>query len=74
MGGIFSAPKVPPPPPPPPPPPEPEDEDRKRRVENLERQRRGRAGLIVTSARGLLDETPAAAAPGAATAKTRLGE
>ena len=60
MGGLFSAPK-PPPPPPPPPLPDPEEENRKRRLEALERRRRGRAGTIATSARGLLrlrDESP----------------
>lgn len=60
MGGFFSAPK-PPPPPPPLPLPDTEEEDRKRRVEAIERRRRGRAGTIATSARGLLrlgDDVP----------------
>jgi len=44
-----------------PPLPDPGEEDRKRRLEALNRRRRGRAGTIVTSARGLLrlsDEAP----------------
>jgi len=60
MGGFFSAPK-PPPIPTPPPLPDPEEEDRKRRIDSLERRRRGRAGTIATSARGLLrlgDDVP----------------
>lgn len=72
MGGIFSAPKLPPAPPPPPPPPDPDEEERERRLERLDRQRRGRAGLIATSRRGLLDERPVTAA--APTVKTKLGE
>ena len=61
MGGFFSAPNPPPPPPPPPPLPDPEEENRKRRLEAIERRRRGRAGTIATSARGLLglgDQAP----------------
>jgi len=54
MGGIFSAPKLPPAPPPPVTAPDPEDEERKRRLEMIERRRRGRAGTIVTSERGYL--------------------
>ncbi len=58
MGGFFSAPKPPPPPPPPPPPlPDPAEDEKKRRLEILDRQRRGRAGTIATSARGLLGLT-----------------
>lgn len=72
MGGIFSAPKLPPAPPPPPPPPDPDEEERDRRLERLDRLRRGRAGLISTSRRGLLDEKPAVAT--APTVKTKLGE
>ena len=75
MGGIFSSPSPPPPDPAPPPAPDPEDESRKRRLENLERQRRGRAGLITTSARGLLDEETKTGADAAARPlKTKLGE
>ncbi|PIW30481.1 MAG: hypothetical protein COW30_02015 [Rhodospirillales bacterium CG15_BIG_FIL_POST_REV_8_21_14_020_66_15] len=74
MGGIFSAPKLPPAPPPPPPPPEPEDEERQRRLERLDRQRRGRAGLIATSRRGLLDQRTDGDGTGRAGAKTKLGE
>ncbi len=55
MGGLFSTPK---PPPPPALPtinrPDPEEEERKRRLEALMRRRRGRAGTILTSARGAL--------------------
>lgn len=58
MGGLFSTPK-------PPPPlalpaittPDPEEEERKRRLEALARRRRGRAGTILTSARGALIPT-----------------
>lgn len=61
MAGLFSAPKPPPPPPPPPPLPDPAEEERKRRLEAIERRRRGRAGTIATSERGLLslaDDAP----------------
>lgn len=68
MGGFFSAPK-PPPLPPPPPPPDPAEEERQRRLETIERRRRGRAGLIATSARGLLE-----GALGPAVRKSLLGE
>ncbi len=54
MGGFFSVPKPPPPPPPPPPAPDTDAEDRKLRLEALDRRRRGRAGTINTSDRGLL--------------------
>lgn len=57
MGGLFSRPSPPPPAPVYRPGPDPEEEARKRRLENLERQRRGRAGLVATGQRGLL--TPA---------------
>ena len=56
MGGYFS-PSLPPPPPPPPAPPpasDPEEEARNRRIEALNRRRRGRAGTIRTSSRGLV--------------------
>jgi hypothetical protein len=60
MAALFSAPK-PQPLPPPPPLPDPAEDERRRRREALERRRRGRAGTIATSARGLLrlnDEAP----------------
>ncbi len=53
MGGLFSA----PPPPAPlslPAAPDPAIEARKKRLEEIERRRRGRAGTIATSPRGLL--------------------
>lgn len=74
MGGIFSTPKLPPAPPPPPPEPDPEDSERQRRVERLDRLRRGRAGLITTSRRGLLDTRTDDARDAASGAKTKLGE
>ena len=58
MGSLFAAPKQAAPAPLPPLPIE-EDGDeaeRKRRLDALARKRRGRAGLIKTSARGLLSE------------------
>jgi type IV secretory pathway VirB10-like protein len=55
MGGFFSP--KPPAPPPPPPVTDPDEEDRKRRLEMIERRRRGRAGMIRTSTRGVLNET-----------------
>ena len=71
MGTLFSAPK---PTAPPPLPPLPTDSDsdaqeRKRRLDALQRKRRGRNGLITTSARGLLNKTGASS-----TGKTLLGE
>lgn len=68
MGSLFSAPKAPPPPPLPTEADGDEDE-RKRRLEALDRKRRGRAGLIATSPRGLLSN-----AGGQSTGKTLLGE
>ncbi len=68
MGGFFSTPK-PPPPPPLPPPPDPGEEERKRRLEMLDRRRRGRAGTILTSPRGLLRDADASPR-----GKTLLGE
>lgn len=53
MGGLFSAPE-PPAPAPPEPAKDPEAEARKKRLEEIDRRRRGRAGTIATSARGLL--------------------
>ena len=52
MGGIFSAPS--PPPPPPPPPPDPTEDPAVARKELIARRRRGRAGTIETSFRGVL--------------------
>lgn len=70
MGGFFS-PKTPAPAPAPPPAAEdPDAKDRERRLEALERRRRGRAGLVRTSERGLLNET----ASGAGAGKTLLGD
>lgn len=68
MGGFFSAPS-PPPPPPLPKVADPEEEKRKIRLETIDRNRRGRRGLIKTSSRGLLDSR--ASAP---QRKTLLGE
>lgn len=53
MGGLFSSP--PPPPMPEPTPVDTGEEDRKRRLEAIDRRRRGRAGTIATSERGVLD-------------------
>jgi hypothetical protein len=53
MGGIFSAPS-PPPPPAPLPAPEPLEDPAVARREMLARRRRGRAGTIATSDRGIL--------------------
>lgn len=69
MGAIFSAPKPPAPPPPPAPAVDPEVEARQRRLEEIDRHRRGRAGTIATSSRGLLQ-----ASDGAASGKTLFGE
>ena len=50
---------------------DPEAEARKQREEIMARNRRGRAGMVATSERGVLDPVaPAAAKPG----KTLLGE
>ncbi len=54
MGGFFSPPSVPPLPPSPPPI-DTGAEERKRRVEAIDRRRRGRAGTVVTSERGVLE-------------------
>ncbi|MBC7908763.1 MAG: hypothetical protein H7Y60_18710 [Rhodospirillaceae bacterium] len=74
MGGFFSspsAPSAPSAPPPLPAAPDPEIEARKLRLENIARNRRGRAGMVVTSERGVL-EPIAPAATGAG--KSLLGE
>jgi hypothetical protein len=57
MGSLFSGPKSPPPPPPLPvlETPDPEVEKRKSRVDAIERRRKGRAGTIRTSPRGILN-------------------
>lgn len=55
MGSLFSSPSPPPPPPAPVlPRPDPEEEARKERLAALQRRRRGRAGTIATSERGVL--------------------
>lgn len=69
MAALFSAPKPPPPPPPPLPLPDLDEEERQRRLAAIERRRRGRAGTIATSERGLL-----ALADGAPRRKSLLGE
>ncbi|MGB0670900.1 MAG: hypothetical protein ACPGNT_05345 [Rhodospirillales bacterium] len=64
MGGFFSSPAPAPLPPLPQPEPEPAPDpaaeaaeaERQARIDNLERRRRGRAGTITTSDRGLLDD------------------
>jgi hypothetical protein len=73
MGGFFSKPSAPPAPPPPPPAADPEAEARKLRLDNMARNRRGRAGMIGTSTRGALDPAHAAN-PDAGQAKRLLGE
>lgn len=77
MGGFFSSPSAPPLPPPPPPI-DTGDEERKRRVDAIERRRRGRAGTIATSEKGVLDEaTPPTASPASssqAPLKDKLGD
>ncbi|PHK95881.1 hypothetical protein CR162_05965 [Pseudoroseomonas rhizosphaerae] len=77
MGGLFRAPKpvvVTPTTPAEPPPagPTPEAAAQADRAENQTRSRRGLAGTITTSARGVLDAAPAAGLAGAR--KTLLGE
>lgn len=54
MGSLFSSPS-PPPPQPLPSLPDPEEAERKRRLAAIDRRRRGRAGTIVTSDRGILE-------------------
>ncbi|MGH6661223.1 MAG: hypothetical protein ACREB6_06765 [Rhodospirillales bacterium] len=61
MAALFGAPKPPPLPPPPPPLPDLDEEERRQRLAAIERRRRGRAGTIATSERGLLglsDDAP----------------
>ncbi len=69
MGSLFSAPKAPPPPPPLPTEADGDEDERKSRLEILDRKRRGRAGLIATSPRGLMSDTRYPSA-----GKTLLGE
>ncbi|MBL4720286.1 MAG: hypothetical protein JKY20_04025 [Alphaproteobacteria bacterium] len=54
MGGFLSAPSPTPPPPPPPLPEAVADDPQKTREDQLRRRRRGRAGTVVTSQRGVL--------------------
>lgn len=69
MAAYFaSAPKQQPAPPPMPATmPDPEDDARKQRLETIDRNRRGRAGMIATSERGVL-------APATGDGKRLLGE
>ncbi len=71
MGGFFSATAIPAPPAPPPlpEPVDPDKEAREARVKALIRRRRGRAGLVATGERGVL-QAPA----GASLLATKLGE
>ena len=76
MGGFFSPPSAPVLPPPPPPI-DPGEEERRRRVEAIERRRRGRAGTVATSERGVLDESvssPSRAQKSPAPLKDKLGD
>lgn len=70
MGALFSSPS---PPPPPPAPvihtPDPVDEERKARLKALERRRRGRAGLVATSEKGL-DDAPGSTLGGGSSSAT----
>lgn len=50
---------------------DPEEEARKQREEAMARNRRGRAGMVTTSERGVLDPV---ASQGTATTKSLLGE
>jgi len=54
MGGILSSPKAPPAMPAPEPLPDPAIAEEKARVDAMDRRRRGRAGTITTTERGLL--------------------
>ncbi|MCI0752441.1 hypothetical protein [Teichococcus vastitatis] len=76
MGGLFRAPKpvvvtASEPAPPPPSGPPPEAAARAARQNNQERARRGMAGAITTSARGVLEPAPAGLA---GARRTLLGE
>lgn len=70
MGGFFSAPSSPPSPPPLPVV-DPAAEERARRLEAIDRRRRGRAGTIATSERGVLSDSSVAADDGL---KDKLGD
>lgn len=74
MGGFFSSPSTPPPAPPPPP--DTGEDERQRRLDAIERRRRGRAGTIATSERGVLEERSdtSATAASASPLKDKLGE
>ena len=74
MGGFFSSPTTPPPAPPPPP--DTGEEERQRRLEAIDRRRRGRAGTIATSERGVFEERDdtSATAASASPLKDKLGE
>lgn len=67
MGGFFGGAPEPPAPPPPPAIPDSEVEARRNRQEAIDRNRRGRAGMIATSERGVLN-------PVGGNAKRLLGE
>lgn len=75
MGGFFSPPSAPALPPPPPPV-DTGAEERQRRVEAIERRRRGRAGTVATSERGVLDDPgPSSRAQSSTpTLKDKLGD
>ena len=66
MGGLFSS--LAPAPLSPPPPPDSSEADRKARLEAIDRRRRGRAGTIATSERGIFDSAEQIGL------KTKLGE
>ena len=68
MGGIFSSPS-PLPAPKLPELPDPDEEQRKLRLKAMDRQRRGRGGMITTSPRGIFSVTP-----GTLKRKSLLGE
>ena len=55
MGGLFGSPSVPAPAPAVEPDNSAEEEERQRRLDELDRRRRGRRGMITTSPRGLFD-------------------
>lgn len=73
MGGFFSAPSAPPLSPPPPAT-DPAEDERERRLEAIERRRRGRAGTIVTSERGVLEDKNSAAQVADSALKDKLGD
>ena len=73
MGGFFSGPAAPPLPPPPPVV-DTAEEERKSRLEAIDRRRRGRAGTITTSERGVLNEPAAASQVSGNALKDKLGD